>query len=441
MNPSRITRFTLVCLIAALSVGLSACDEFLSVLSTGNLPEMEEMPGEITLGLVVPLTGPAAGPYGFSMKNGFEMARAEINAQGNIPPISFITEDDMSTVEGAVAAFQSLVTHDVPAIVGLVFSSQAKEAFPIAQENRIVAFSPVSTAAGLSGIGDYIFRAALATNVLNPNGVKATLAKLGYRKVAMIYDAADIYSTRNNELLAEALAEFGVEALTTQTFQTHDTDVTAQLMAIMESDPEAVLISALTAEKTLVMSQGREVGIPSSVSYIVPDLTRRIYPHLATQQLASSVASIIPDLTAAEGAITFINWFNASDTPGNQEFVANYKGLFGTDADQWAAQSYATLYILAAAIEKAQSADSAAIRDALAQTADFDTILGKFSFDPNGEAQYDPVLLVAQGGQLVIFEDVEMSSDDKMAGDDMSDGGVSDELASNDTSGGGDASN
>ena len=417
MNPSRITRFTLVCLIAALSVGLSACDEFLSVLSTGNLPEMEEMPGEITLGLVVPLTGPAAGPYGFSMKNGFEMARAEINAQGNIPPISFITEDDMSTVEGAVAAFQSLVAHDVPAIVGLVFSSQAKEAFPIAQENRIVAFSPVSTAAGLSGIGDYIFRAALATNVLNPNGVKATLAKLGYRKVAMIYDAADIYSTRNNELLAEALAEFGVEALTTQTFQTHDTDVTAQLMAIMESEPEAVLISALTAEKALVMSQGREVGIPSSV------------------------ASIVPDLTAAEGAITFINWFNASDTPGNQEFVANYKGLFGTDADQWAAQSYATLYILAAAIEKAQSADSAAIRDALAQTADFDTILGKFSFDPNGEAQYDPVLLVAQGGQLVIFKDVEMPSDDDMAGGDMSDGGVSDELASNDTSGGGDAPN
>ena len=107
------------------------------------------------------------------------------------------------------------------------------------------------------------------------------------------------------------------------------------------------------------------------------------------------------------------------------------------DADPWAAQSYATLHILAAALAKAGSTDSTAVRDALAQTADFDTVLGQFSFDANGEANYDPIVLTVTDGQLTVFGDVEMPSDDDMTGDGMSSSGTADD----DTSGGGDASN
>lgn len=52
----------------------------------------------------------------------------------------------------------------------------------------------------------------------------------------------------------------------------------------------------------------------------------------------------------------------------------------------------------------AQSADSAAIRDALAQTMDFPTILGNFSFDSNGEAVYAPIVLMVKDGELQLFE-------------------------------------
>jgi ABC-type branched-subunit amino acid transport system substrate-binding protein len=48
--------------------------------------------------------------------------------------------------------------------------------------------------------------------------------------------------------------------------------------------------------------------------------------------------------------------------------------------------------------------DSTAIRDALAQTMDFPTILGNFSFDPNGEAMYDPIVLIVKDGALQAFE-------------------------------------
>ena len=69
-----------------------------------------------------------------------------------------------------------------------------------------------------------------------------------------------------------------------------------------------------------------------------------------------------------------------------------------------AAQSHAAFHILAMAIANAQSVNANAIRDALAKTTDLDTVLGKFSFDPNGEAVYDPIVLTVKNGAFDVFE-------------------------------------
>ena len=117
MKMSRITRFAHICMIVGLIVGLSACDQLVSILSTGasDPSPMDGVGEEITVGLVLPLTGSGAAPYGFSMQRGFELAQAEIN-NSQLASINFITEDDMSTVDGAVSAFQNLVDQGVPAI-------------------------------------------------------------------------------------------------------------------------------------------------------------------------------------------------------------------------------------------------------------------------------------------------------------------------------------
>ena len=346
------------------------------------------MDGEIPIGVAVALTGPFAEPYGLPMQRGFELAREEINMLTDAN-ITFVTVDAQSTVEGGVEAVQQLVDQGVPAIVGIGISTHLKEAFPIAQDNGVVAFSSISAAAGLSSLGDYIFRAGLATNLVNPSGVMITHEKLGYKKVALIYDAADAYSTSSNEEIAKALEAGGVEILTQETFQTGDTDFSTQLTNIMDMAPDALFIAALSQEMTEIIIQGRAVGIPDAVHFIVPDLTRD-----EVQKVGA----------AAEGAIAFRNWSRTSNIPGNQAFVQNYRAKYGIEPELWAAQSYATLYILANAIAHAQSTDSAAIRDALAQTMDFPTILGDFSFDPNGEAMYDPIVLMVKDGEFQAFE-------------------------------------
>ena len=390
MYIKRIATFAFIFAIVALVVGLSSCERIPPppVMDDAEMPPV--MTEGITIGVAVALTGPSADPYGLPMQRGFELAREEINMLSDAN-ITFISVDTHSTVEGAVAAVQELVDQDVPALVGVGISTQLAEAFPIAQEAGVVAFSSIASAAGLSSIGDYVFRAGLATNILNPSGVMATQEVLGYTKVATIYDAADTYSTSSNNEIVKALEAGGVEILTQETIQTGDTDFSTQLTNIMNMTPDALFVSALSPQMTQIIVQAREVGIPDTVRLIVPDLTRK---------------EVVDAGAAADGTITFTNWSSTSDTPGNQTFVQNYRAKYGIEPEPWAAQSYATLYILANAIANAQSTDSAAIRDALAQTMDFPTILGNFSFDPNGEAMYDPIVLVAnaEDGDLQAFE-------------------------------------
>ncbi len=389
MRIKRIITFVHALVIVALTVGLLNCDRLDLILSDDEGTRM--MNGDVPIGVVVALTGKHAEPYGLPMQRGFELAREEINNLGDVN-LTFTTVDDHSTADGAKEAVRHLVDQGVSAIVGLAISTHLKAAAPIAQQGEVIAFSSVSSAAGLSGIGDFIFRTSLATNISIPSGLMATQEKLGYKKVATIYDEIDVYSKNSNEVLKGALEANGVEILTMETFRTGDTDFSRQLTNIIAIKPDALFISALSQEIAQIVAQTSDVGVPDNIDIIVPDLT------MDEVQKAGD---------AAEGAIGFIGWSTMSDAPGNQTFVQNYRAKYGIQPEPWAAQSYATLYVLANAIKTAQSTDSTAIRDALAQTTDFPTILGKsgkFSFNPDGDALYDQIIMVVKDGELQFFE-------------------------------------
>ena len=389
MNTVRFTRFVFVLAAFALIVGLSACDQIQQLLLPAP-PQMEGLSGEISIGLVYPATGRLAS-VGMEMRNGFELALKEVNnSQHGNTKLKFITEDDRSTVEGAVEAFNKLIHQDgVPVILGPATSSATETAFPIAQQNRVIAISSTAAARGLSAIGDFVFRTILTTDVLITSGIKITQARLAYQKVGIIYDETDLFSADGAAVMRESLTANGVEILTTETFQSGDTDFSEQLTRIKDSNPDAIFVSALPPDKPEILMQARQLGIPDSVPFIINTLTT------ADVQAAGD---------AAEGTIAFTSWVNTADTPGNQAFTQNYSAKYGIEPNIWAAQSYASVYILAEAIADAQSIDATAIRDALENITDMDTVLGRFSFDNVGDAVYDPVVLIVENGGFKVFE-------------------------------------
>jgi branched-chain amino acid transport system substrate-binding protein len=387
MNTKKFTLFAFLLAIVVLIVGFSACDRVSRIVQPAT-PQMTEASEDISIGVVLPLTGRLTDTFGIPISQGFELALSEINATHlNGAQLKFIIEDDQSTIDGAVEAFNKLIHQDkVSVILGPATSSQTREAFQVAQENEVVALGPTSAARGLSAIGDFVFRISLTTDVLIPIGIEVTHAKLGYQRVATIYDETDLFSTDGNEAVREALAANGVEVLTTEIFQGGD-DVSAQLTRIQALNPDAVFVSALPTDRPNILTQRHQLGL--SVPFFVRTLTGVDIKALGAP---------------AEGAISFVGWSSMGDAPGNQAFVQNYSAEYGTEPNNYAASAYATVYILAEALANAQSADSTAIRDALANIKDFDTIFGKFSFDANGDAVYEPKVLIVNNGEFELFE-------------------------------------
>ena len=382
MNTKKFALFAFLFAIVVLIVGFSACDRVSRIVQPAT-PQMTEASEEISIGVVLPLTGRLTDTFGIPISQGFELALSEINATH----LKFIIEDDQSTIDGAVEAFNKLIHQDkVSVILGPATSSQTREAFQVAQENEVVALGPTSAARGLSTIGDFVFRISLTTDVLIPIGIEVTHAKLGYQRVATIYDETDLFSTDGNEAVREALTANGIEVLTTEIFQGGD-DVSAQLTRIQALNPDAVFVSALPTDRPNILTQRHQLGL--SVPFFVRTLTGVDIKALGAP---------------AEGAISFVGWSSMGNAPGNQAFVQNYSAEYGTEPNNYAASAYATVYILAEALANAQSADSTAIRDALANIKDFDTIFGKFSFDANGDAVYEQKVLIVNNGEFELFE-------------------------------------
>ena len=365
----------------ALSVGFSACER-----TSPTASQSAEPSGALSVGVVLPLTGSLAAT-GQAMQQGFELALSEINTAPASTQLRFIMEDDSSSVSGAVSAFHRLIEQEaVSVILGPATSAATQAAFPIAQDHQVVAISPTSGASGLSALGDFVFRIPLTTAVVIPQAIQSTQAVLGYQRVATLYDRTDLFSTDREKTLQETFAAKGIEVLTTETFASGDTAFAAQLTRIKALEPDAVFVSALPPEKPLLLVQGHQLGL--SAPFFVSSLTAR-------EVEAAGVA--------AEGAITFTGWLPTDTTPGNQAFVASYRAAFGSDPTAFAALPYVSVYILAWALEKAPSTEAVAIRDALANLR-VDSLLGSFSFDANGDAIYEPKVLMVRNGRLIPFE-------------------------------------
>ena len=248
-----------------------------------------------------------------------------------------------------------------------------------------------NTADGIVEMGNFVFRDSLPESAVIPNTIKVTKDKLKYSKVALMYGDDDAFTKAGYDVFAQALKDNGVQVLSTDTFKKGDTDYSAQLTKIKGLNPEALVVSALAEEAAGIMTQARQLGIPDSVRVIGGN-------GFNSSQLSKLAGP------AAEGAISGAAWFISGDAPGNQEFVKAYRAKYNSDPDQFAAQAYAGVYLLANGLKTAGASDSKSLRDGLAKLRNVDTVLGKFSFSENRDAIHTPVVQVIKGGKFELFQ-------------------------------------
>ena len=338
------------------------------------------------IGVIAYLSG-AGAAYGEAIRQGLELARDEINAQGKTK-IELIFEDSKGEKNEAINAANKLIHKDnVVAIIGPTLSGSMFAVGPITNQAGVPVMGTSTTAEGITDIGEYVFRNALPESLAIPHAVKKAKEKYNLKKVAIMYSNNNDWAVSGFKTFEQSLKVNGIETLTVATFADKDTDFSAQLTKIATMKPDALMVASLYQEAALILKKARELGIT------VPVVGNNGFN---SPQLIKSAGQ------AANGSIMASPWFPGKDAANVKNFVASYKAKFKKDPDQFAAQSYDALKIMALALEKSGSkTDRKKLRDSLASIKDFPGVTGKFAFDAKRNPAMEATVLIVKDGQFV----------------------------------------
>ena len=341
--------------------------------------------GTAKLGVISYLTG-AGAAYGESIRQGLELARDEINAKGKVK-IELVFEDSKGEKNEAINAANKLIHKDnVLALVGPTLSSEMFAIGPMVNQEGVPIMGTSLTVEGITEIGEYVFRNSLPESVAIPQSIKKAKVKYDLKKVAIMYSDNNDLAVSGFKTIQQTLKEEGIEVLGVETFADKNTDFSAQLTKIATLKPDAIIVAGLYQEAALILKKAREIGIS------VPVVGNNGFN---SPQLIKSAGA------AADGAVVASPWFPGKDDPKIKKFIADYKAKFNKEPDQFAAQAYDALQIMAIAIEKSGSTtDRKKLRDELTAVKGYEGVTGKFAFDAKRNPAMDVNVLVVKDGKF-----------------------------------------
>lgn len=386
----KIMKKSLKVLALVLSVALLAC----CFASCGDSTKSSS--DTIKIGGIGPITGGAA-VYGQAVKNAAEMAVEEINAAGGINGVNleFNFQDDEHDPEKSVNAYNNLKDWGMQALMGTVTTAPCLAVVEKTHEDNMFQITPSASATGVIKY-DNAFQMCFT----DPNqGTKSAdyIAdnKLA-TKVAVIYNSSDAYSSGiYNNFVKEAQVK-GLEIVSSEAFTDDSkTDFSVQLNKSKSSGADLVFLPIYAQEASQILEQANTMGY--TTTFFGCDGLDGI---LAIEGFNTSLAEGVVLLTP----------FVAGDTKSeaNVNFTNKYIEKYKDTPNQFAADAYDAIYILAECMKKGNvTADMSVseicdILKAQIVNITYDGLTGEgITFDASGAVNKSPNAMKIQDGKYV----------------------------------------
>jgi len=333
---------------------------------------------DIKIGVFGPMTGDAAG-YGQSLREAVELVVNEKNAAGGLlgQKITVVYGDDAGKPEQAVSVAKRLTANDeVLIMLGSISSPASLAASQVAQQSETPQIVISGTAQRITTQGNkWVFRSAIPDTAFAADLVDFIDDKFaGKKKIAFIY-VNDDFGKGGFDAFAEGAKKYGMSVTSEERYSRGDLDFTGQLTRIRSTNPDALVEWSRYTEGALIHRQIKQMGW---------DLPRFGSDGIA----APAFLDLAKD--AANGVIypTHFSPATSSNLPTAQAFIALMRKTYNKPPDYVHAQAFDAINIAIAAIERANSGDRTAVRNAMRQT-DHQSVRGPFKFDQKG----DPTLV------------------------------------------------
>lgn len=353
----------------------------LPVLACGLLAAAAQAQEIVKIGVAGPLSGELAH-LGKAMENGAAMAVDDLNARGvtiggKQVVFSLLSEDDAADPKQGAAVAQKLVDAHVSGVVGHANSGTTVPASRIYDQAGIPQISPsattpVYTRQKFAGA----FRVVANDNMLGSTLGRYAVDTLGARQIAVIDDRSAYGQGVADEFVKGAQARMpGVKIVGREFTSAKAIDFSAILTSLRAKKPDLIFFGGMDATAAPMLRQMKALGM--TVRFMGGDgICTEALPRLAGDGLRDG-AVFCAEAGGVEG----------SQQKAYDDFVARFHAQYHSDIQTYAPYAYDAVMVLAAAMQKAGSADPARYLPALKQTA-YQGITGLIQFDGAGDIQH-----------------------------------------------------
>lgn len=348
----------------------------------------------IKIGVYEPLTGTNAA--------GGQMTLEGIELANKLYPtvlgkeVKLVPVDNKSEKQEAANAVERLVSKEnVNVIIGSYGSSLSMSGGPVAKDAGcpVIGCSPTNPAVTLDN--DYYFRVCFIDPFQGTVMANYATDKLGAKTAAIIQDVQQDYSVGLSNYFEKAFKKTNGEKsiVAKLNYNTGDKDFSAQLTAAKAKNPDVIFAPGNFLECGILVAKARELGIT------VPILGGDTWE-------AEEFLNQVKDYKD----IYFSTHFTAEEpvTDVSTTFLDEFKKAYPKKpANAFGALGFDSYLLALNAIERANSADREAIKDALAATKDFKGATGIITLDENGDATKTAIIKKVLDGKFVYETKVE----------------------------------
>ena len=317
---------------------------------------------DIKIGLQVPLTGPAATD-GKSAQIAGQMAAEDINAAGGVggQKIELVVYDDQAKSDQAIFTANKLIGEDgVKLVVNASYSASGRAAAPVFQQAGVVMISAYGVHPDITRAGDCMFR---LVHLGPPQGAATALyigKTLGLKKLSTITMDNDYGQATMDGFLA-AVGKYGIEVLNKYSYSLKDRQFGSIVASVKRDNPDAVYATGYFFTGGPLVAQLRGAGVT------VPIIGSQAFDSEKFIEIAGP---------AAEGTYIIDSFDRDRQDQVLQKFFTAFKSRAGYAPEGVAATTYSAVMLMADGIKRANSADPAKVRDALAATRNFPMLEG-----------------------------------------------------------------
>ena len=373
--------------IIALALALTMC---LSVFAFAGAE------GTITLKIahIGPLTG-AAAVYGMATSRGAKIAAEEITAAGGKYAVEIIDEDDTHDAEVALNAYNSAMDAGAQMIIGTTTTTPCIAVGAVANEERVFMLTPSASSTAVTADKDNVYQVCFTDPAQGAASAEYIAKNMDAKKVAVIYNNADAYSTGIYQTFAEKAPEVGLEIVSTTTFTDDTTDYSVLVADAQNNGAELVFLPIYYTPASQILITADSIGY-KPIFFGVDGMDGILSIEGFNTKLAEGVMLLTPFSADAEDEKT-------------KNFVAKYQELYNEIPNQFAADAYDGVYALVAAAEKADVKEGEKAEDicdrmiAAMQEIEVAGVTGTMTWSANGEVTKTPTAVVIENGAYVGF--------------------------------------